>query len=84
MAKTTRRREPSRRNWSINHFSIANRNDRNRSDVPRLLMRLARELRALGNVEVEDITFHKERLEDGEWWPDFTVYFYRRKGRKRG
>jgi hypothetical protein len=47
-------------------------------DVPRLLNRLAVELRALGEVEIQDITFHTEITGDAFDLPSFTVY-YRRK-----
>lgn len=45
-------------------------------DVPRLLNRLAAQLRSMGRVEIQDITYHSELTEDGIWSPAFTVYFH--------
>jgi hypothetical protein len=64
------------RNWSASHFSLSNPKGRGMDDVPRLLNRLAIQLRSLGHVEIQDITFHSE-LADGIEWPAFTVYFHR-------
>ena len=58
------------------HFSLANREGRGQERIPRLLNRLADEIRSLGDVEVMDITFQTEVTEDGNR-PYFTVYYYR-------
>jgi len=62
--------------WTALHFSLANPKGRGQGRVPRLLNRLADEIRSLGEVEVMDITFHTEVTDDGNR-PDFTVYYYR-------
>jgi hypothetical protein len=62
--------------WTAFHFSLANREGRGQERIPRLLNRLADEIRSLGDVEVMDITFHTEVTDDGNR-PDFTVYYCR-------
>ena len=62
--------------WTALHFSLANPEGRGQGGVPRLLNRLADEIRSLGEVEVMDITFHMEVADDGNR-PQFTVYYYR-------
>ncbi len=63
--------------WSVTHFSLSNPMGRGMEDVPRLLNRLATQLRSLGQVEIQDITFRNELTDDGTEWPAFTVYFHR-------
>lgn len=62
--------------WTALHFSLANPEGRGQARLPRLLNRLADEIRSLGEVEVMDITFHTEVTDDGNR-PHFTVYYYR-------
>jgi hypothetical protein len=62
--------------WTALHFSLANPEGRGQGRLPRLLNRLADEIRSLGEVEVMDITFHTEVTDDGNR-PQFTVYYYR-------
>jgi len=62
--------------WRALHFSLANPEGRGRERVPRLLNRLAAEIRTLGQVEVLDITFHTD-VDEGGNVPHFTVYYYR-------
>lgn len=62
--------------WPVTHFSLSNPKGRAMEDVPRLLNRLATQLRSLGHVVIQDITFHNELDEDGAEWPAFTVYFH--------
>jgi hypothetical protein len=62
--------------WTALHFSLANPEGRGQGRLPRLLNRLADEIRSLGDVEVMDITFHTEVTDDGNR-PHFTVYYYR-------
>jgi hypothetical protein len=62
--------------WTALHFSLANPEGRGQGRRPRLLNRLADEIRSLGDVEVMDITFHTEVTDDGNR-PHFTVYYYR-------
>jgi len=62
--------------WTALHFSLANPEGRGQGRLPRLLNRLADEIRSLGDVEVMDITFHIEVTDDGND-PHFTVYYYR-------
>jgi len=59
--------------WTALHFSLANPEGRGQGRVPRLLNRLAGEIRSLGAVEVMDITFHTEVTDNGNR-PQFTVY----------
>jgi hypothetical protein len=50
--------------WTALHFSLANPEGRGQGRLPRLLNRLADEIRSLGDVEVMDITFHTEVTDD--------------------
>lgn len=62
--------------WSIRHFSQANPEGPEHGDVPRLLRLVADSIEELGEVEVQDVTFHTEINEDGPWH-SMTVYFHR-------
>jgi hypothetical protein len=74
-AKTVKKQERIA-DWTALHFSLANPEGRGQGRLPRLLNRLADEIRSLGDVEVLDITFHTEVTDDGNR-PQFTVYYYR-------
>lgn len=74
-AKTTKKQERIDR-WTASHFSLANPEGRGQGRLPRLLNRLAAEIRSLGEVDVLDITFHTEVTDDGDR-PSFTVYYHR-------
>jgi hypothetical protein len=58
--------------WTINHFSLANLE----GSLPTLLRRLAEEVEALGDVDVQDITFGSEVTAD-EPELHMTVYYHR-------
>lgn len=49
-----------RAKWSIFHFSQSNGDGPGRGDVPALLRRVADSLDALGDVQVQDVTFRSE------------------------
>jgi len=74
-AKTTKQQERIDL-WTALHFSLANPEGRGQGRLPRLLNRLAAEIRSLGEVDVLDITFHTEVTDDGNR-PSFTVYYHR-------
>jgi len=84
-ATTKRRRQGAQtkepRTWRSNHFSLANPKGANMDDVPRLLERLAATVRAYGDIEVQDITFHREVTSSGVDWPSFTVYWSKKRKR---
>lgn len=66
---------PSRR-WQMFHFSQANPAGSHQEDVPRLLRRLAKSVAGLGPTAfVHDITFHTEVDDNGNLWPNMTVYY---------
>jgi hypothetical protein len=74
-AKTTKQQERIDR-WTALHFSLANPEGSGQRRLPRLLNRLAAEIRSLGEVDVLDITFHTEVTDVGNR-PSFTVYYHR-------
>jgi hypothetical protein len=61
--------------WTINHFSQSNPDGEGQGDVAALLRRVADSLDSLGDVQVEDVTFHSETA-DGEDELHVTVYYY--------
>ncbi|MGH3071067.1 MAG: hypothetical protein ACRDNB_02205 [Gaiellaceae bacterium] len=69
--------ELARDRWSIFHFSKSNPAGRGQGDVAALLRRVADSIDALGDVDVQDITFHSEVTECED---DLTVtgYYHRR------
>ncbi|MBT2503563.1 hypothetical protein [Curtobacterium sp. ISL-83] len=65
----------TRRDWTINHFSLSNPAGDGQGDVPALLRRLADNLEALGDVNVQDITFASD-VSDGEDDLTMTIYYH--------
>jgi hypothetical protein len=63
--------------WTIEHFSQANPKGPGQDDVAALLRRVADTIDKLGDVDVQDVTFHSELSEDAESWPSLTVYLHR-------
>jgi len=61
--------------WTVQHFSQANPHGSGQDNVPDLLRRVADTGEGLGDVVVQDIVFHPELDDDGEWAPSVTVYF---------
>lgn len=59
----------------IHHFSFGNAKGRHQGDVPRLLRRLATEIKATGTVTIQDSTFENE-VNEHRLWPSMTVYFH--------
>ena len=59
---------------AILHLSQANPTGPGQDDVPALLRRVADTVSRLGDVTIQDITFHNEPDADGQEWPDMTVY----------
>jgi hypothetical protein len=68
--------DPDMESWTVRHFSQTNPVGPGRDDVPALLRRIADTVQELGPVEVQDIVFHRDLDEDGEWCPLMTVYFH--------
>jgi|tagenome__1003787_1003787.scaffolds.fasta_scaffold19410875_2 hypothetical protein len=62
--------------WTIEHFTQANPAGPGQDDVPALLRRVAAALEGMGTVEVQDVVFHSEVTEHGDW-PSVTVYLHR-------
>jgi hypothetical protein len=58
------------------HFSQSNPVGTGQSSVPALLHRVADSIEALGQIDVQDITFGTEITADGIW-PSLTVYYDR-------
>jgi hypothetical protein len=67
--------------WSVLHFSQSNPDGPGQGDVPALLRRVATTIEGLGDVTVQDITFHVEVTAE-EDKVSMTVY-YLRKPRRR-
>jgi len=64
--------------YSVFHFAQANPQGSHKDDVPALLRRVADTIESLGEVRVQDITFHTELdQEAAEWWPSLIVYYHR-------
>lgn len=61
---------------AIAHFSQSNPSGPAQGDVAALLRRVADSIGELGEVEVQDIAFHRELDGDGGSWPSMTVYFH--------
>ena len=66
-----------REEWAMLHFSQANPKGGGQDDVAALLIRVAESIRALGAVDVHDITFHDETDDEGQGWPTMSVYYSR-------
>lgn len=64
-------------NWTISHFSQSNPAGEGQGDVPALLRRVAASIEALGDVDVQDITFTAEPT-DAEDSVNVTVYYHPR------
>lgn len=62
--------------WTIFHFSQSNPNGPGQGSVPALLRRVAESIDELGNVVVQDITFHSEATADEDDL-QMTVYYCR-------
>jgi hypothetical protein len=69
--------------WSALHFSQSNPQGAKQDNIPRLLRRVAASIASLGDVAVQDITFHDEITDDGKDWPSMTVYYHRNTKRSR-
>ena len=67
--------------WKTWHFSQSNPTGPGQGDVAALLRRVADSVDALGDVQVQDVTFHSE-VADGEDDLSVTVY-YSREPRRR-
>jgi hypothetical protein len=69
------------KHWAISHFSQSNPNGADQGDVAALLRRVADSIDALGDVTVEDLTFHAEPTADED---DLTItVYYQPKPRRR-
>jgi hypothetical protein len=67
--------------WTISHFSQSNPAGVGQGDVAALLRRVADSVEALGDVQVEDITFTSVPTE-AEDDQTVTVYYCRRQRRR--
>jgi hypothetical protein len=47
-------------NWTIRHFSQSNPSGKGQGNVAALLRRVADKLDELGDISVQDLTFHSE------------------------
>jgi hypothetical protein len=63
--------------WTISHFSQSNPKGEGQGDVTALLRRVADTLDGMGDVDVQDITFHTEVTDGGDDLT-MTVYYSRR------
>lgn len=62
--------------YDCQHFSLSLPKGRGQESIPNLLRHLANTLEKEGSIEVMDIVFHNEEIdENGVEWPNFTVYF---------
>jgi hypothetical protein len=59
--------------WTVMHFSQSNPAGSGQGDVPSLLRRVADTIEGLGDVKVQDITFHTEPTADED---DLTMTVY--------
>jgi hypothetical protein len=67
--------------WSVLHFSQSNPAGSGQGDVPALLRRVAETVEELGDVTVQDITFHAEpTAEEDE--VSMTVYYLQQPRRR--
>jgi hypothetical protein len=62
-----------RTSWTILHFSKSNPSGQGQGDVAALLRSVANSLDALGDIQVQDITFQSEVTEDED---DLTMTVY--------
>jgi hypothetical protein len=62
--------------WTCQHFALANPIDDGRSDLPKLLRRVAEEIEARGiqAMDILDLTIRSEMTADGPWW-SITLYW---------
>jgi hypothetical protein len=67
--------------YTISHFSQANPKGPGQGDVAALLRRVADSVESLGDVTVQDVTFHSE-VTDGEDDVHLTVYYHRQPRRR--
>jgi hypothetical protein len=81
MAKPKRAPEEGRDQWTIHHFSQSNPTGIGQGFVPALLRRVADSIEALGDVDVQDITFSSE-VTGEEDDLTMTVYYHRQPRRK--
>jgi hypothetical protein len=66
--------------WTVLHFAQSNPDGPGQGDVAALLRRVADSLDKLGDVTVQDITFHSEPTAE-EADLTMTVYYHSRSGR---
>jgi hypothetical protein len=62
--------------WSVLHFSQSNPTGVGQGSVPALLRRVADSIDALGEVGVQDVTFHSKPTADEDDLT-MTVYYHR-------
>ena len=67
--------------WTIFHFSQSNPKGLGQGDVAALLRRVAESVDELGDVQVQDVTFHTE-VTGGEDDLTMTVYYHRNPRRR--
>ena len=73
--------DDDRDQWSVYHFSQSNPAGEGQGDVAALLRHVADSLKALGNVQVQDVTFSSQPT-DGEDDLSITVYYPREPPRR--
>ena len=62
--------------WTISHFSQSNPKGVGQDDVAALLRRVAETVDGMGDVDIQDITFHTEGKDGGD---DLTMTVYYRR-----
>jgi hypothetical protein len=75
MAKHKKAPKEGRGEWTIDHFSQSNPTGKGQGFVPALLRRVADSIEALGDVDVQDITFSTE-VTGEEDDLTMTVYYH--------
>jgi len=73
--------DDDRDQWSVYHFSQSNPAGEGQGDVAALLRHVADSLKALGNVQVQDVTFSSQPT-DGEADLSIAVYYHREAPRR--
>ena len=65
--------------YTIHHFSLSLPNAEGKDNVPNLLKHLAETIEQMENdIEIQDIVFHNDEDAEGNNWPVFTVYYYKK------
>jgi hypothetical protein len=69
--------DPQVDRWTAFVFAQSNPRGPGMGNIPALLRRVAESVERLGDVQVLDLVFHNEITEEGDDWPNLTVYYRR-------